>query len=73
MVAVAVFRSVLRRPTVTNRSNKCISEHQWQWKSPWRYQAVSCNASKADKATTSRAKASVGHIHLFESCRSAIT
>lgn len=60
MVAVAVLRSVLRRPPVANGSNKSISEHRWQWKPSWTYQGVSCNASKADNATRGPANASVG-------------
>lgn len=64
MASVAVFRSVLRRPTVPKRSNKRIHESAWQWNASRRHQSVSCNASKADRATTGPVNASV-RCHTF--------
>ena len=64
MASVAVFRSVLRRPTVPKRSNKRIHQSAWKWNAPWRHQSVSCNASKADRATTGPVNGSV-RCHTF--------
>jgi len=64
MVSVAVFRSVLRRPAVANRSNKGITEHRWQWTPSSSHQTISCKATKADKATSGPTNASVGEIDI---------
>lgn len=64
MASVAVFRSVLRRPTVPKRSNKRVHESTWQWNTSWRHQSMSCNASKADRATKGPVNASV-RCHTF--------